>query len=378
MHANDRKLWVGVLLVFSLGYGGCAMFSSVETPSWVMGKNDQYPSNQYLVGVGRGASTSAAEERAYAAVAKIFTAHVQSRVQDAEAFRMVEKEGSTQTTRELSLDQSTRVTTNKVLENVQIFERWIHPDTREVYVLAGLDRHQVEQGLVEKIRDYDRTMHDDVELARNRSDKLIHIGKLRHAIQIWHEREAVNADLRVIRESGRGIPARYRLNELTQELDAFLQDQFLVEVSIEGEQGRDVQAAIMQHLRREGLPVQSGGGSSAFEDEAEGSLGPQEPDVRIQGKVRVWNIESPDPLFVYARWCGGLQIIDPNQNRVVGIVNRSGREGHVTTREARARASRVMQSTLAEEVVNTFFASFQADASESHPIPSSSCFSNMP
>ena len=155
MNVMAQNIKFIVLVGLYLGMSGCAIFSSVERPSWVMGSNEQYPSTRYLVGVGHGASRSVAEERAYAAVAKIFSAHVQSRVHDTEAFRLVEKDGSTHTRRELALERSTQVTTNKVLNNVQVLERWVHPDTQEVYVLAGLDRQQVERGLVEKIHAYD-------------------------------------------------------------------------------------------------------------------------------------------------------------------------------------------------------------------------------
>ena len=374
--ANNMKLTVFMGLY--LGMSGCALFSSGERPPWLMGASEQYPSHRYLVGVGHGTSRSVAEERAYAAVAKIFSAHVQSRVQDAEAFRLVEKDGSTHTRRELALERSTRVTTNKVLNNVQVLERWVHPDTKEMYVLAGLDRQQVERGLVEKIHAYDQTIDDDLQVSRNSSGKLIRIGKLKHAIQVWHEREVVNEDLRVIRESGSGIPARYRLSELTQELDAFVTEQFLVEVRIEGEQSPDVKSAIVQKLGQEGLPVMTDRSLSGAALEPQAASNNQAPDLLIQGLVRVWDIDSLDPLFVYARWCGDIQIVDRLQERVVGVVSRSGREGHVTSREARARASAVMQSTLAQEVVTTIFSSLTKNSSESFSMPSSPCLSNLP
>jgi len=374
--ANNMKLTVFIGLY--LGMSGCALFSSVEGPPWLMGASEQYSSHRYLVGVGHGTSRSFAEERAYAAVAKIFSAHVQSRVQDAEAFRLVEKDGSTHTQRDLALERSTRVTTNKVLNNVQVLERWVHPDTKEMYVLAGLDRQQVERGLVEKIHAYDQTIDDDLRVSRNSSDKLIRIGKLKDAIQVWHEREMVNKDLRVIRESGSGIPVPYRLSELTQELDAFVTEQFLVEVRIEGEHALDVQSAIVQKLGQEGLPVMTDRSLSGAALEPQAAPNNQAPDLLIQGLVRVWDIDSLDPLFVYARWCGDIQIVDRLQERVVGVVSRSGREGHVTSREAQARASAVMQSTLAQEVVTTIFSSLTRNSSESLSMPSSPCLSNLP
>jgi len=352
------------------------MFSSVDRPPWLMGASEQYPSHRYLVGVGQAASRSVAEERAYASVAKIFSAHVQSRVQDTEAFRLLEKDGSTQTQRDLALERTTRVTTKKVLNNVQVLDRWVHPETQEHFVLAGLDRQQVEQGLVETIQAFDHTIEDDLQVARATSDKLIRIGKLKHAIQVWHEREIVNADLRVIRENGHGIVAGYRLGELTQELEAFVAEHFLVEVRIDGEQASDVQSAIVQKLRQEGFPVLTNGTSFAVDSEGHKVLKAQLPDLLINGFVHVWDIESRDPLFLYARWCGDIRILDPEQNRVVGVVSQSGREGHVTSPEARSRASAMMQSTLAQDVVTTITSSLNRNSQENSPIPSSPCLHN--
>jgi LPP20 lipoprotein len=373
-----QKFWVMAFFGLFFGLSACAMFSSVEQPTWLMGASEQYPVNRYLLGVGHGASGSAAEERAYTAVAKIFTAHVQSRVQDSEAFRLLEKDGSTQTQRELGLDRTTRVTTDKVLKNVKVLERWVHPETKEMYVLAGLDRQQVERSLVEQIRAFDRTIDDDVQGARASLDKLSHLGQLRHAIQVWHERDKVNVDLRVIRESGGGIPPPYELSELQQELDTFVKGQFLVEVRIVGDQAADVLSAIVQKLGQEGLPVRAEGAPFPRASESQVGVSQQAPDLLIKGSVRVWDIDSLDPLFVYARWCGDVQIIDPRKDRVMGVVSRSDREGHVTPREARVRASAVMQATLAQEVVATIFSSLTREMTDSVPVPSSPCLNHLP
>ncbi len=373
----DKKVVVGVIVTCLL-FSGCAMFSSVDRPPWLMGASEQYPSDRYLVGVGQAGSRTVAEERAYASVAKIFSAHVQSRVQDTEAFRLSEKDGSTQTQRDLALERTTRVTTKKVLSNVQVLDRWVHPETKEHFVLAGLDRQQVEQGLVETIQASDHTIEDDVHVARNTSDKLIRIGKLKHAIQVWHEREIVNADLRVIRENGHGILAGYRLGELTQELEAFLAKHFLVDVRIDGEQASGVQSAIVQKLRQEGFPVLTTGTSLNADSEGQIMVNAQSADLLINGEVHVWDIESLDPLFLYARWCGDIRILDPEQDRVVGVVSRSGREGHVTSREAQARASAMMQSTLAHDVVTTIMSSLNRNSSEKPLTPSSPCLNPQP
>ena len=97
---------------------------------------------------------------------------------------------------------------------------------------------------------------------------------------------------------------------MTQELDAFVTEQFLVEVRIEGEQSPDVKSAIVQKLGQEGLPVMTDRSLSGAALEPQAASNNQAPDLLIQGLVRVWDIDSLDPLFVYARWCGDIQIVD--------------------------------------------------------------------
>ena len=51
------------------------------------------------------------------------------------------------------------------------------------------------------------------------------------------------------------------------------------------------------------------------------------PDLVITGRTRFWEIDVPDPLFQYVRWCSDFQIVDRVTQRVVGVVSRSGRRG---------------------------------------------------
>ena len=61
--------------------------------------------------------------------------------------------------------------------------------------------------------------------------------------------------LRVIRNSGQGAPAGYRVAELTTELEQFLAGNFVVSVDVAGEQQEPVRRAVMEGLLREGLPA---------------------------------------------------------------------------------------------------------------------------
>ncbi|MDN5943487.1 MAG: LPP20 family lipoprotein, partial [Nitrospira sp.] len=66
----------GMVLMGLAALAGCAWFGGQTQPDWIEGVSAAYPSGHYLVGVGQAESRTVAEDRAYAAVARIFKAEV--------------------------------------------------------------------------------------------------------------------------------------------------------------------------------------------------------------------------------------------------------------------------------------------------------------
>ena len=71
---------------------GCAFGQS--KPAWIDGVSPDYPSAQYLTGVGQADNRAAAEDRAYAALARIFKAEVSAQSKDWESYLVVEQRGT--------------------------------------------------------------------------------------------------------------------------------------------------------------------------------------------------------------------------------------------------------------------------------------------
>ena len=90
----------------------------------------------------------------------------------------------------------------------------------------------------------------------------------------------------------------------------------------------------------------------------------QRADLLIQGTAKQWKMDLPDPLFVYVRWCSDLQVIEQAKQRIIGIVSRSGREGHITLHEANARASKVMQAAVTTDVAQALSIFIYGDSEE--------------
>src|SRR5215467_1153451 len=226
-------------------------------PAWIDGVSPDYPAAQYLTGVGQGDNRAVAEDQAYAALARIFKAEVSAQSKDWESYLLVEQRGASRDERRLTLDNLTRVSTDKVLENVKIVDRWYDPRKGLYYALGGMHRAQAETASMERMADLDRSVQSDVEEAHHTSDTLAKVRALRRAARNLVLRETYNADLRVIRSSGQGTPAAYRVSELAHELEQFLATNLILAVAVTGNQVEPAQRALTEGLLREGLQVTS-------------------------------------------------------------------------------------------------------------------------
>ena len=344
---------VGVLMSL-VALSGCAWFGGQAKPDWIDGVSAAYPPGQYLVGVGQAESRAIAEDRAYAAVARIFKSEVSAQAKDWESYLVIEQRGRTSAERRLTLDNLTRVSTDKVLENVQIVDRWIDVHNGLHYALAGMHRSQAETSFMERITELDRSIRDDVEDFQRPSDKLARVRALRRAARNLVLRETYNADLRVIRPSGQGAAAAYRVSELTHELEQFLATNLVLTVTVTGDQAEPAQRALTEGLLKEGLQVTSrtsGGDRSVAGD----SIGPS-PELLVRGVVRVWPIDVRDPQFKFVRWCSDFEVMDLTSQRVVGALSKGGKEGHLSDREATAKVVRVMQQEFSSDVAKAIAA----------------------
>ncbi len=343
-----------LLLFLVLLVPACA--TAPAAPDWATGtKAAAYPDEQFLIGVGQADAKPAAEERAYAAVARVFKAEVTSQAKDWESYLTLEKRGSVQTERRLTLDSVTKVSTDKLLENVKIAETWYDPQSGLHSALAVMNRATAQASFRSKITELDEAIGRDVRDARGVPDKYLKVRGLRRAIRTLIARDAYNGDLRVV-TGGRGIAADYSVSVLTGELEKLLNESLVVAVEVRGDQAEAVRQAVMEGLAREGLPV------TARTVSGDGAIA----DLLVKGEARLWPADLPDPRFRYVRWCADFVILNQGDQRVLGSVARSGREGHLNIPEANGRALKSLQqdvsSALAKSLAEHIFGDPPTDA----------------
>jgi hypothetical protein len=326
--------------------GGCTWVPGKGKPTWVDGRTLDYPSAQYLTGVGQADNRSRAEDRAYAAVARIFKTAVASQAKDRESYSIVENRGIVNVERRLTIDSVTKVSTEKVLENVRIMDNWYDSDNELHYALAVMNRSQAEASLLDKLEELDQAITAEIMKTRQADDKLVKVRALLKAGRNTILREAYNMDLRVIRHSGQGIPSTYRPNELFSELEQFLAVNLALAAHVSGDQAELAQHALVEGLLREGLHVRT--------QPSEADTG--SPELLVRGTVRLFPIKVGDPHFKYVRWCSDFEVLNVVTGHVIGAVSRGGKEGHLTEGEAMAKTLRVMQQEVSSEVAKAIAA----------------------
>ncbi len=310
-------------------------------PDWAKGRSKRYPEGLYLVGVGSGDSRERAEGDALASLAKIFQAEVSQKTTEWEKYLQTESRGKSHVEQKNSIEQITKVSTDKVLEGAEIVERG--EEGGRFYALAVIDRLQATASLTGRIQELDEKIRQTLDRARSSSDKLERIKNYRRALQTYLLRDAYQSDLRIVNIKGEGIAPPASAAAVLSEYETWMAKHFLVNVQIVGPQGDQVKKGIIDSLVREGFVVTVGGDGSGEMEEAS-------VDLLIQGEVHLSQMNLPGQPFQYVRWCLDLELLEMGLNRIVGVVVRSGREGHLSRAEAEARALRLLVPEASSDV----------------------------
>lgn len=328
-HAKYTVYAAGILIFLITGHT-----HAEKQPFWITNPASLYSEREYLVGVGEGDTSKAAEDRAYGVIARIFKAAVDSRTTELEKYLQIETKGKTEVKRQVAIEEMTKVTSEKVLENVKIAERWQDKTTARYYALAVINRTHAAAALRERISSLDADAKGLLKTAKETIDKFEKIRTLRRAIRALISRDVYNTDLRVVNPAGKGLENSINLADITRELEVFLAKEFNIYVAVAGDNSSNVRKAVIDGLNRDGFSV--------LGKEAEANMA----DLLIVGEAALWKADISDPKWKYMRWCADFQLIDTKNGKTFGNISRSGKEGHLTLSEAENKAMRVMQKEI--------------------------------
>lgn len=253
-----------------------------DAPAWTKSNGGgACDSNKFLCGVGQGKDVTASDIAARAELARIFEANIKAVATSFEgAARTISSKTGEQWAEVQRVTSYSLVSTDKLVVMSEIRERW-QDTSGKFWTLAVIDRAQAANALREQIQTLDGTVGSQLSRAEGASDNLTKFKALKQAAAALAEREALNADLRVIEKSGQGVPSPHNIGEVTAQLEGAAGD-LSIGVAIAGSGSDRVQSCLEEGLTAKGYQVEA----KATEEEDEDPDVSGSYDVILKGSVK--------------------------------------------------------------------------------------------
>ena len=310
----------------------CSLPAAAARPDWADGNSSKFPRELYMTGVGIASDRASAEQRARAAVSRIFTSLVNdvSQVNASENFSQGNK-GKGSTTFSQNVSQNVQITSDKLLEGVEIGDSWKEPKTGQYYSLAVLDRSAAAATLKSRIGDIDSQINQwnlGFSAAKDNFGKAKYAARM---IALLKQRDSLDDDLRIVDPKGAGAgDAGVSAPELRQALE-----KLDLQVSCDGDGKEQVCSGLLSAL--------SGMGFMARENS-------QSPDIAIKASVSLTDLEhlSGDPKWFWYRATVALSAKDAAKGAVFMNFEVSYKSASVSASEA----SRTVLQSIAKQAAD--------------------------
>ena len=317
--------------------------SSVRTrkgkrPDWVDGESSEYPPSFYMTGVGYAPDRQTAENKARAEISKIFYSEIDASNRAYEEYLQTTYKGKAKTRESISIEDITKVSTQKVLSGVSIAQVYQQRRPEKLfYALAILDRAQSKRILRQKIDQLDKDINKLLSDSRLEKDKLIQIKYLNTCIEKHIIRQAYNAELRIVNRSGEGIPPSISFTDIKKQLTDILLRDFLIALSVKGSRSADIKEALVEALNQKGFSVSDNFASAS---------------VVVRGNINIRPFEQGSSEWKFVRWKAYFDLVDQQGGAVFGSIKKTGKEGHLNLSQAEERAVRKIRKILATDIAD--------------------------
>lgn len=306
-------------------------------PDWVDNHSTEYPRDRYVTGVGAGDDRSTAEDRARGEISKVFSTNVTVDTTQTESETNTNGQGVPVNVFSQNIAQSVHSISKKVLEDVNLVDYWQDNATRVHYALAALDRAKAKAAVTDKLGELDQQAKQWKAQMDSAPDKL---GKAKAAMKlltVLRARAELNGELRVLDESGRGLPGSVD-EAAIKPAAAKAVGALDVLVDMTGSGSDEVETAIVRGLNTFGLQA------------SVGSAG--EHDIAVSGKMDTKEVQQGDETrWKWARSTVTVSLKDGRTGKIFARFDASDREASANYEEA-ARRTRVELAKKVSEKIN--------------------------
>lgn len=325
--------------------GGSAAKSSSGggRPAWVEGESPRFPRAQYVLGVGSGDDEGAAGDRARGEISRVFTSAVSVDSSLDETEINLTKGGATNTSFSQIVAQSVRTASQKMLEGVEIVERWRDGASGRHYALAALGKAKAMAAVEEKTRalDADASLWKaKLDLTADKFEKAKAAAKLstllKGRLELENERRVLGGG--PFPSTVDAAAARAAATKALADLD--------VVVAVTGDGAEEIETGVVSGLTASGLTAKRGAPGDAGEIVAEASSATQPG-------------EGGDSRWKWSRATATVTLKDGRQGKAFARFDLSERQASADPGEARRRALAGLSKKAADKVAAAISAFFE-------------------
>jgi len=336
--------------ILVLGPLGCASMAS--TPGWVNGESPpEFPKEKFVTALGTGESFEAAQIAAKSELSRVFSAKMKSEVE------LIDQESVVGDTAVQSSEMwvDTRISTELLLQGVEVPLHWRDPRNGEVWAIAVLERRKECLRIRNEGKDLIVRLAALTEDPAARSNPLVAVRDGVNALKVGVELDGLQARSRVL--GSQCLPPRsISTGALRARADSRLRGlSFVVTTKeIDGRTSKSkgplpqLRERIAGNLTKMGFQVGPASGASV---------------IPIDAHLRLSRVRRGTDWVEY-RWEGAAAIGSPNPGDPVIIAAESeGAESHPEDSTARLRARRKGEQDLAKQL-DMLLKAFLAEGAE--------------
>jgi hypothetical protein len=311
---------------------------SQEKPAWVDSPQSQYSNAKYLSAIGSGDTRKSAENDAASKLAMVFqsTIKAEQTVTDRYKELFTSPENST-FEHQSEVNKNSSISSNQTLYNFQIAETFTD-NLGKIYAVAVIERAPTAEIYTKKIAENEKIMLRYIEQLDNSSDPVVRYANINAASVFSMMNEGLKQQLVIIMPGQTYHSESDYDNVKIQNLLSEAKKKMPFAIAITNDADGSAKAMVKEMLSENG-----------FVTAAKGILS-------VTGEISFEKIDmKSEQQFV--RWNYTLSVVDASGASIISL-SESGREGHVTYKEAVARATRTMKkkikSNFAKEI-NAYF-----------------------
>lgn len=193
-----------------------------DMPQWVQSEPDMFPNISYLSATGIAADAEQAKARALSNLAKIFQVQIRDVSTTLSDTQTNKKDGVETVQQNQRATHTVNLKTDKMVQDARIAEQWQNSVDLTYHALAVLDRAHAGNNIRSEMHRLDTETAFILGQQAGRADILLKIADIYKANVLQQARLALQKTLKIIAVSGQGVPPRWSLADLDEQLQRVL------------------------------------------------------------------------------------------------------------------------------------------------------------